>query len=191
MKFWEYNGNKVILIAVMSFFGGVLCSIFLARDMNIFQREAVVFSAVLCITATVVYTVRGLSYFRTMKRIMEDTSDLSILSLFDDGHAVILGNEHSRIFFTTERIKGDISGIPVVVSFSQGSRASWPSLVFSFYPLYHPTLGNRTSTYLSFKLNIRNRLKKDIKPEVLQFVKELKAKGYSSAEYSQFFVTAN
>lgn len=190
MKFWEYNSNKVFLIAILSFLG---CIVFfmLVGTPGLDPMKVLLLSGIGCVLTTVIVIIRGVNYFRTMKRITEEDTARSITELFDEGYSIILHNEHSRIFYTTEWLKGDIGGMPVVVSFSQGSRASWPALVFSFYPLYHPTLGNRTSTYLSFKLSLRNRLRKDIKPEVLQFVKDMKAKGYASAEYSNYFVTAN
>ncbi len=191
MKFWEYNRNKVIFIAVLSFAGGLLLLMLLSGSDRLLMGRALIFAGISSFFATSVYAFRGLSYFRVMKRIMDDTSEKSIHPLFDDGYTIVLNNEANSVFFTTERLKGDIGGLPVLVAFSQGSRASWPSLIFSFYPLAHSSLGNRTSRYLSFKMGLRNRLKKDVKPEVLQFVADLKGKGYSSAEYSQYFVTAN
>jgi hypothetical protein len=190
MKFWEYNSNKVFYIAILSF----LCGIVFFMLVGLTETDALsvlLMAGIGCAVTTIIIIIRGLNFFRTMKRITEDDTARSITELFDEGYTIILHNEHSRFFYTTESLKGEIAGMPVIVSFSQGSRASWPALVFSFYPLYHATLGNRTSKYLSFKLSIRNRLRKDIKPEVLQFVKDMKARGYASAEYSNYFVTAN
>ncbi len=191
MKFWEHNGSKVSFIAASSFAGSMLCLLVLGVREQFILSRIVLFSLLFSCLCTGFFVLRGISFYRTMRRIAEDRSELSILPLFREGYAVLLHNEHSRIFFTTERIKGEISGLPVTVAFSQGSPASWPALVFSFYPLNHATLGERTSMYLSFKLNIRNRLKRDIKPEVLRFVNDLREKGYTSAEYSHYFVTAN
>lgn len=191
MKFWEHNGSKVSFIAALSFAGSMLCMMVLGVREHFSLSRIVLFSMLLSGAVTGFFVLRGLGFYRTMRRILQDRSTLSILPLFREGYAVLLHNEHNHIFFTTERIKGEISGLPVTVAFSQGSPASWPALVFSFYPLHHATLGERTSVYLSFKLNIRNRLKKDIKPEVLRFVNDLREKGYTSAEYSNYFVTAN
>jgi hypothetical protein len=191
MKFWEYNRNKVLIIALVSFLGFFMLFVLLSRSGDIPMGYATIASVVLAGFYTFVEVVRGQNHFRVMTRTTQDTSERSIRTLFDDGYNVVLQNDSSSLFFTTERLKGDIEGFPVVVSFSQGSRASWPSLVFSFYPLAHASLGNRTSRYLSFKMTLRNRLKKDIKPDVRQFIADLKAKGYTSAEYSQYFVTAN
>jgi len=191
MKFWEHNGSKVSFIAASSFAGSVLCLMVLGVREHFSLSRIVLFSMLLSGGVTGFFVLRGLSFYRTMRRILQDKSALSILPMFREEYAVLLHNEHNHIFFTTERIRGEISGMPVTVAFSQGSPASWPALVFSFYPLHHATLGERTSVYLSFKLNIRNRLKKDIKPEVLRFVNDLREKGYTSAEYSNYFVTAN
>ncbi|MBX2905273.1 MAG: hypothetical protein KF744_04495 [Taibaiella sp.] len=191
MKFWEHNGSKVSFIAASSFAGSMLCLLALGVREHLSFSRIVMFTMLLSGAITGFFVLRGISFYRTMRRIIEDRSSLSVLPLFREGYNVLLHNEHNRIFFTTERIKGDISGMPVTVAFSQGSPASWPALVFSFYPLHHATLGTRTSMYLSFKLNLRNRLKKDIKPEVLRFVNDLREKGYSSAEYANYFVTAN
>jgi len=191
MKFWEHNGSKVSFIAASSFAGSMLCLLVLGVREHLALSRIIFFSMLLSGGITAFFVLRGVSFYRTMRRILADQSALSILPLFREGYAVLLHNEHNSIFFTTERIKGEISGLPVTVAFSQGSPASWPALVFSFYPLNHATLGERTSMYLSFKLNIRNRPKKDIKPEVLRFVNDLREKGYTSAEYSNYFVTAN
>lgn len=191
MKFWEHNGSKVSFIAAASFAVSMAGLVILGvREHFLFSR-VILLSLLCCGLATSFFTLRGISFYRTMRRVIEDRSALSILPLFRDGYSVMLHNEHSRLFFTTERIRGDIHGFPVTVSFAQGSPASRPTLVFSFYPLHHTVLGTRTSTYLIFRLNLRNRLKKDIKPEVLQFINDLREKGYTSAEYSQFFVTVN
>lgn len=191
MRFWEHNGSKVSFIAASSFAGSMLCLLILGVREHLALSRIVLFSMLLSGAITGFFVLRGISFYRTMRRIIEDRSELSILPLFREGYAVLLHNEQNRIFFTTERIKGEISGMPVTIAFSQGSPASWPALVFSFYPLHHATLGERTSVYMSFKLNIRNRLKKDIKPEVLRFVNDLREKGYTSAEYSNYFITAN
>lgn len=191
MKFWEHNGSKVSFIAASSFAGSMLCLFIPGLKEHFALPRIILLAVVFTCLSTVFFTLRGISFYRTMRRMIEDRSDLSILPLFREGYAIMLHNEDNRMFFTTERIKGEISGLPVTVSFSQGSLASWPTLVFSFYPLHHTTLGERTSMYLSFKLNIRNRLKKDIKPEVLLFVNDLREKGYTSAEYSSYFVTVN
>ncbi len=190
MKFWEYNSNKVLFMAALTFLAGAVILILTGAG-ETDPVGVVMFSAVICAVFTGTFVIRGINHFRTMRRITTDTSDRSILSLFDDGYSVVLNNENSRLFYTTERLKGEISGFPVIVSFEQGSRASWPTLVFSFFPLNHPTLGNRTSAYYGVKLSLRNRLRKDVKPDVLRFAKDLRDKRYSSAEYSQYFVTAN
>jgi hypothetical protein len=127
-----------------------------------------------------VYTIKGLVFFWTVNKFLLDESEWSIIPLFDEGYSIYLENADSKLFFTTEKLKGNIGGLPVVVSFPQLTRARWPTLVFNFYPLSQYDAEHKLYRKIDFKLDITRKLKQNIKPTVLSFVDELKLNGYTS-----------
>ncbi len=130
---------------------------------------------------TIGYCIKGINYYRIIARLINDTSEKSIIPLFDDGFSIENADEKGKIEYTKENFKGTISGLPVEIRFFPADRATWSSLSFSFYSLSKEGFGSNVSRYISFNMNWRNRLKKDVKPEVLKFVADLKERGYSPA----------
>ena len=173
----------VLNFIILGFFIGLIC-LYCYDDLNYDDLIAIMvvsftISFFSSFFLTSLYLLHGLGFFRTIKRLTEDTTEKSIMPLFDNGYSLELENLNSKFFFTTECLKGTISGLPVNVSFSQAYGYKWPSLGFSFSSLSESGFRNNIIGYICFNLNIRNRLKRDIKPEVLKFAADLNAKGYS------------
>ncbi len=144
------------------------------------DKFAALFVSISFLILTIPITiVRGLIFFKTINRFKNDTTENSIIPLFDNGYTILLDDLESKISFTKENLKGTIGGLPVEVFFRPPIRIEYPCLIFRFYPLLQPDSGNDITKIIDFSLSFRYRLKKDIKPDVLKFVADLKARGYS------------
>jgi hypothetical protein len=126
------------------------------------------FFASLWITAMHVWG--GLIFFRAVKRIVEDTSETSIVPLFDNGYDVELQNETKLIRYTTPRLKVSISGIPTTITFWQDARSTFSNLTFDFYVSKNNS-GVDTKAKV-FPMGYKRRIQKDIKPDILKFISD-------------------
>jgi len=183
VDFWYYNKKKVIGLTLLSFLVSSLFfgSVYLADDRTAPFGLIIAFTLLCAIVPALITTIKGINFFKTIKRLLEDEGDRSILPLFDNGFEIQLVNEHSKLFFTKQEIHGSISGLPVRIAFWQSSRLNQAALFFSFSPLSHHLFGKKAERGISCRISLRNRLKKDIKPEILQFVEDLKSKGYTTS----------
>lgn len=180
MSFWEYNKKKFALWAVVNC---VLALLFAypalpERASNLMLLAA--FLALLLIGSFfLVYVVPGIIAFRVIARLLDETEPFSIVSLFEN-HSVVLKNEHSPFFFTKPIIEAKIDGIPVVISYIPNTGSGYSEISFLATPLAKENSKRIYSDSLSFKMYVRKRLRRDIKPEVLDFINKLKSKGYFS-----------
>lgn len=180
MSFWKHNRKK---FAVWAIANCILALLFaypaLAERTSNFIFPAAFFALFLVGWFFLVYVVPGIIAFKVVARLLDETEPFSIVSLFEN-HRVVFKNEQSRIFFTKPTIEADIDGIPVVISYRPNTGSGWSELSFLATPLAKENSKRIYSESLSFKMYIRKRLRRDIKPEVLDFINKLKANGYFS-----------
>jgi hypothetical protein len=154
---------------------GIVCLMKLTdgKGINLFIAFALIAGATLL--SSVIEFFRGKFYFYALRRIAEDKSERAIFPLFDNGYSSELVDEKSLFSDTREIIKGNIMGVPVELSLNSPYRyGGGPELKLCFIAA-DESFGKPA---VVFSLDMALHLKKDIKPEVLQFVSDLKAKGY-------------
>jgi len=180
MSFWEYNRKKFALWAVVNC---VLALLFaftaLPERASNLMLLAAFFALFLIGSFFLVYVVPGIIAFRVITRLLDGTEPFSVVSLFEN-QRVILKNKQSQVFFAKPTIEANIDGIPVVISYIPNTGSGYSEISFLAKPLAKENSKRIYSESLSFKMYIRKRLRRDIKPEVLDFVNGLKAKGYFS-----------
>ncbi len=171
-QFWKLNNTKLLCLAGFSAIVGFVLGY------NIWSRDGKAYILLLAPMFMFAfmflgYWVRGTILFDTMKDFIEDNSEKSLLSLFDNGYTAELNN---IIFdFTTERLNGTISGIPVVVSFTQRGRFIGKTYIsFNFSILPKNDFEQKQDHSISFDMNELNESEKDIKSEVINYVTRIK-----------------
>ncbi len=179
MKFWEYNKMKILTIGGTTYVLSLIVLVLITNGIGGISQVILV-PLLPATIAMLVVGVKGLFYFKSIDRLIEEDSERSLLSLFDNGYTVDLVNESSWFWFTSERVKGTFSGFPVTVAFSYESRTKRPNLVISFYPIMSPGLKTQTIRSISFYTGVRGKLLKDIKPEIIAFIEGLKSEGYTA-----------
>lgn len=180
MSFWEYNKKKFALWAIVSCILAVLVAYIAAPESAPdLLLPAVFFAIFLFGYFFLVYVVSEIIAFKVVARLLDETEPFSVVSLFEN-HRVVLKNEQSKIFFTKPTIEADIDGLPVVVSYTPNTGSGYSEISFLATPLAKEGSKRIYSESLSFKMCMRKRLRRDIKPEVLDFINMLKAKGYFS-----------
>jgi len=127
-----------------------------------------------------VFIIPGINSFKVIRRLTKDTTERSILPLFDSDYTIGLQHENSWLFFTIPCIKATICELPVTISFISSSRSRWSKIDFNFSPLSLSGSKRIYGTGISFTVYLEKRLQKDVKPDILQCVKETKEKGYVS-----------
>jgi|GEM_PF-2703463 len=151
--YWDDNGNRTVGEAVLIF---------------------VVVAGFPVIIALLIF----MGHYTVIRKLIRDRSDTSVLPLFDEGSITyptsILASMKSAC------IDGIIAGLPVVVEpVDISSDDEPPKVRFTFRPLYRHDRNGSFDEYIEFEINrITSRLRHDVKPEVLQFVEDLKEKGY-------------
>ena len=185
-KFWKYNKYKIfykqIIIALFLYLCVVICGYTDTRTIDLhILNEAFCYLLVYVLPIYLLFDlIWGVQFFRTISHISTDTSEKSILSLFDDGIHLELENDDSRIFYTKEYITGNISGLPVTIKYFPGGRFSQKYMEFSFFPLLKDGSKEQLKRSTTFRLNIFNKFNVDIKPIVRDYVSELIGEGYTS-----------
>ncbi|OJW98206.1 MAG: hypothetical protein BGO70_12140 [Bacteroidetes bacterium 43-93] len=132
------------------------------------------------IVLSLICFVPGYTTFLVIQRLTNDTSDYSVMPLFDSGYTIELENEKSWPFFTRPFISATISGLPVKVYYTPGGKTTSPRIHITFTPLMKAGSKRIYSTGTSFKVRLYTLLTKDVKPDILKCVEEAKAKGYTS-----------
>jgi len=194
MDFFKQNGRKIIRDAILTFVITEVIVTFFALAGYVYYKNhggytrpisvPVLFSLAMSLFVTVMSIlssiVRGLYLQYKIKKILTDTSDKSIMPLFDD-YSIELSNEKSKNFFTKEFLKGHIAGLPVVFEYHMHTRHSRPYFFFDFKVAKggYLKLEDRIESRLTYNVNVfTGRLDRDIKPEVLKQAKLLKENGY-------------
>jgi len=184
LQFFTYNKFKFLRIAGLAY---VLCLLAVTvaylqsgpnRNMSMVILGPIIVSAI----ATTLSILIGLWKFRAASSLVKENSDTSLLPLFDNGYSILLTNTDSRFFFTGERLRASISGLPVSIDFSKEFSTKRQTIVFSFYPLINLQTGEKAIQTKSYYTGIRHVLFKNIKPDVLQYVEKLKIEGFVAAE---------
>lgn len=181
MNFWEYNGKKVAICFVVA----SAMSIIIAGIATLESPTTSFFPAALITFLMVLFIfisnlVPAINAFKLAAQLLDETNEFSVLQLFEDGFIVTLENEYSWLSYTKPIIKGNINGLPTEVSYMAVHRSVWSDIVFSVKPLAKDGSKRIYSERITFSFFIRKRLRRDIKPEVLDFINKLKAKGYFS-----------
>jgi len=183
MGFWALNYRKILMMAAISFGITFVAMLAAAWSGDGFTAHAFAISipvaALVMAIAAIVLSFRGMVYYFITDSLFSDTTERSFLPVFSDGYTSKLSNEERRFTFTTQKLRGVIDGFPVDVYLLPKSKAGWPTLIFSFYPLVHAGIGGAAKKNIGFRVNLAGRLKKDVKPEVLDFVKEMRSEGYT------------
>lgn len=181
MNFWDYNRKKAaIWFGIASFVSIATTGIATFESPTTSFFPVVILTMVTALFIFLSNLIPGINAFKVAKRLLDETNVFSIVQLFDDGFTLVLENEHSWLSYTKPLIKGSIDGLPVEVSYVAEYRSVWSDIIFSFKPLAKGGSKRIYSERISFSLFIRKRLTRDIKPEVLEFVSGVKAKGYFS-----------
>ena len=182
VKFWRLNAKKVLAI-FLSYLAFMLGLFFVDAPNHIVPYDVVIgFSLFSLAIMSVGFYVPGINAFMVVRQLIEDTTNNSIMPLFDSGYTVGLIDEKSWIFFAKPCIKGTIGGLPVSVSYTRSDRSSWSHIDFIFSPLSKQGSRRIYSSIIFFELRLKKRLQKDVKPEVLKCVAKAKADGLTSGE---------
>jgi len=171
MKFWKLNKKKVFLIWTLFFIASFSFLFFVTKKIE----PSIIYSLILSIFFTCMDVLGGLIFFGAIGSIIKNESEISIVPLFDNGYIIELQNEGKRIKYTTEFLKGTISDIPAIVTFYHDPRSPFSTLFFTFSLSQN---GKNIEQSISFDMGFNRRLKKDIKPEVLKFISDIKEKEY-------------
>ena len=181
MTFWELNKLKVLRLSLLYFAIGGFMALLLSLSISEFAIELLILPFGLMFLMVPLQIIQGVKHFRIIKSYTVDTSEKSFIPLFDNGITLVLNNIDWILFFTMQSLKGRISGLPVKISlFLDGRGGAY--LLFTFYPLAKQGGGSDILIDRKFKLGLLAKLKRDIKPDVLKFVNDLKEDGYTSAE---------
>ena len=126
MNFWQLNKKRVltfsILLMAASFFI-IYCAASNRSDPYTFL-SAIILSVFPLIILCLVSYLPAINSFRVIRRLTEDTTERSIVPLFDSGYTIGLRNEKSRWLFTTPCIHATISGLPVVIDLHHQAAAT-------------------------------------------------------------------
>ena len=182
MTFWEVNRKKAVFFLAAQI---VACVLFCYFYSNFFGGElypALGGSVAFLLIIYQSLVLPAVNSFKVINRLLADTSSTSILPLFDPGYEVGFKDKESRIGYTLPNIHGKIAGLPVVVYYTPPSKYTKRLLEFRFYPMMRPDSSTIFEDHMSFIMRWVKRLEDDIKPEVREFVADLKQKGYYSAE---------
>ncbi len=116
--------------------------------------------------------------YTAVRKLIRDRSDTSVLPLFDEGSVTYPTS--ILAYMKSPCIDGTIAGLPAVVEpVNISGNNEPPKLRFTFRPLYRHDRNGSFDEYIEFEIGkLSSRLRHDVKPEVLQFVAELKEKGY-------------
>ena len=141
------------------------------------QTFDVIFGAVCTMLFIGISIAQGLMYFRTFNRIVADTGNRSITPLFNSGYHIDISK--GRVLLNTTGLKGAIDGYPTTVSLSDMKLYVPRKIYFSF-----ATDGESDdkNNRISFPLDSSGKLEKDVKPDVLACIAELKAKGIAPSK---------
>lgn len=176
------NRWKLFLVPVLYFvlsYG--FCSFFIEDE-----RKENIITPSLAISGclSLVSLLYAMSSYSAIEKLLKDTSERSLMPLFDEGYTLVPEDKKNPLMLTTENLKAKIAGIPLTVSFIAGGDEGRypPSIKFVFYPLYHPKYSYEQEKTLSFDLDSSSNLTRDIKPDIQRFVEELKASGYTAFE---------
>jgi len=126
------------------------------------------------------FVIPAVNSYTVVRRLTEDTGPFSILPLFDEGFTIKMRNINTWLMFTTPTITGSIAGFPVTIYYTTSSRSSWSKVDFKFSPLSKEGSRRIYGAGVSFTLYFKKRLKKDVKPEVLQCIDDAKKNGLVS-----------
>lgn len=189
LLFMQYNAVKLvrilplawaIIVAIMLVAGwqsGISVSALLVTVMAGSIIPAFIF--------TVIAAIRGWWHFRSVEALLLHDGPNSLLPLLDDGYTIEPTNTDSRFFFTGERLRATISGLPVTISCSHEPRTKRLTLVCAFYPLLHTATGKEAIQTATYYTGIRHHLSRDLKPELQAFATGLIEQGYVAAPHSQ------
>lgn len=181
MNFWEHNRKKVaILFGLTSAMSIIIAGIASLEQPTTGFIPAASITFLLALFIFLSNLVQAINAFKLAAQLLDETNEFSVVQLLGDSLIVALENEHTWVSYTKPLIKGDIRGLPVEVSYTAYHRSVWSDIVFSVKPLAKDGSKRIYSERITFSLFIRKRLTKDIKPEVLDFINGLKAKGYFS-----------
>lgn len=182
LLFIQYNAVKLvrilplawaIIVAIMLVAGwqsGISVSALLVHVMVGSIGPAFIF--------TVIAAIRGWWHFRPVETLLLHDGPNSLLPLLADGYTIEPTNTDSRFFFTGERLRTSISGLPVTISFSHEPQTKRLTLVCAFYPLLHAPTGTESIQKATYYTGIRHHLSRDLKPDILAFAAGLKEQGY-------------
>ena len=175
INFWKLNARKV----VMNYLLVLLVCLCMAILFN--ASNTLYFFCILAFFGTLAYFLVGVlssvRCFTIIKNLSSNTSKVSILPLFDNGYTIELTNKKKWLLFSNPCIHATISGLPVVINFTQGTQYNPSKINFQFEPLISEGSHAVSNTCISFKMRWLNELKNDIKPQVMQFVQDAKTKG--------------
>jgi len=178
ITFWKLNKKRTIIIfailAVTSY------SLVLKNSIQHGRNFQIVIPSILFAAGFLVFILPSINGFRVIKNLINDNNENSLLPLFDSGFTIGVQNKNTWLIFATPCINATISGLPVKFYYTPSDRSSWAELVCICSPLMRENSKCIGSDVISFKLYLRKRLTRNVKPEILKMVSNLKAKGFSS-----------
>ena len=181
MSYWELNKKRILAISILQIaacYFIIYYSFSTNEDVHTFLW-ATGFAIFCFFILYLLFFYPAMNSFKVIQRLTDETEKHSIVPLFDPGYTIGLQDEKSWILFTTPCINATISGLPVLISYFSAFR-DWSQITFKFFPLMREGSKRICVEYISFNLYFVKRLKKDIKPDVLKFVADAKAKGLTS-----------
>jgi len=198
MDFLKQNGKKVIRDIILIFF--IVYVIITFIDMVFYFNSKnhegnpgsivpyllcpIGFGVIVSLCTVFLQIRQSLSLAKRMKKMLSDTSGRSIAPLFDD-FSIAFDFETSKYFFTAEYIKGHIAGLPVHVRYHPSSKSSFAYISFEFLVAKkgYIKMEDRIDTRLDYYVNIfTKKLRRDIKPDILNQAKLLKENAYLPVE---------
>ena len=185
--FWELNKRKLILLFVLMYVAGVVFFWLSLHAQMLDKGHEVVFFIpfIFSLVLSVVFAINGFVYFNVVEKIKNDTSQKSIMPLFDSGFTVELYDQRKLFAITKQSLRGTIFGYPVKVLFRLGNKYYWPILKFNFTvssinvneTTFEESIWSKMPCF-PYRMVLLPQLRNDVKPDVIEFLEGLKDKGY-------------
>ena len=177
MRFWQLNKYKILNAMLAGMIFGVALAVVTHKQERSYMRDIVYDAPFFGLSWLLFFVLIGLGDSIVI-RLQEDSSENSIIPLFDNGYTMQLLNEKSWLSICSEYFAGTIKGLPVEVRYKSGGKNTVPRLSFTFRRLCRPGYKPGIEKTVDFQIFIGKTLKTDIKPDVLKFVDDLISKGY-------------
>ncbi|MBS1687845.1 MAG: hypothetical protein JSS96_03915 [Bacteroidetes bacterium] len=174
ITFWKLNRKRIVVLFIA--LAATCCFLFFMDSIQNIYGIIILFLGLTCF----IIIFPTIICFKVMKNMISDTSEYSLLPLFDSGYTIGIQNENTWLIFATPCINATINGLPVEIYYTPADKGNWAHLSCDFTPLIKENNKRIFVRHISFRMFLKRKLTKDVKPEILKFVSDIKAEGYCS-----------